>query len=397
MRRVRLVATVGVVALALGLVFGWAASTLFNPPPPLPEGARYSVVEVREGELSRTVSLNAAASWSGGEPLVNQAAGVLTQRLIASGETVNSGDVVYTVDLAPVAVAVGDVPAFRDLELGVRGADVSQLQQMLIATGHRTAEPDGYFDWNTLEQYRAWQRAAGNSATGTAPLGSILFVSRLPAVVGWNDVAQTGADGSPSTDVKGVVGTRLAEGDAVAQFLPPVPSFSIDLPTGQRRLVEVGAAVTLTLGQYQWSAVVASIATPREDGSAVATLAPVVGAESICGEDCAAIPISGVGSIGATITVLAPTPGLIVPSAALAVAADGSTAVVSEEGETIPVTVIAVVGGQALIEGAPAGTRVRAPGQTSTGGGSGVPEQGESEPSSSAPPDTEQGEGEPDE
>lgn len=388
--RARVVTAVALVAL--GLVFGWATGTLFSPPSPLPEGAAYSIVEVSEGELSRTVNLNAAASWTGGDRLVNQTAGVLTQRLIASGETVNSGDVVYTVDLAPVAVAVGDVPAFRALVPGLRGADVSQLQQMLIATGHRAAEPDGYFDWDTRQEYTEWQRASGSPVTGTAPLGSLLFVSRLPAVVGWNDVAQTGADGSPSTDVKGVVGVRLAEGDAVAQFLPPVPSFTIDLPTGQRRLVDAGMPVTLTLGQYQWSAVIGAIAAPREDGSAVATLAPVDDEESICGEDCNAIPIAGAGSISATITVLTPTSGLIVPNAALAVAADGSTAVVSQEGETIPVTVLAITGGQALIEGVSAGTEVRVPGQVS--GGS---EPGEAEPSSPASTDTESGEGEPNE
>ena len=388
--------TVALVSVALGSVFGWASNTLFSPPPPLPEGAAYSVVEVREGELSRTVAINAAASWSGGDRLVNHAAGVLTQRLVAGGETVNSGDVVYTVDLAPVAVAVGDVPAFRDLVPGLRGADVSQLQQMLVATGHRSQAPDGLFGSATLAEYKAWQRASGIAVTDSVPLGRLLFVSKLPAAVGWNDVDQTSADGSPAADVKGVVGTRLAEGDAVAQFLPPVPLFSIDLPPGQRRLVDAGMPVTLSFGEHQWLAVVEAIAAPREDGSAVATLAPVDGAASICGEDCHAIPITGAGSIGARITVLAPTSGVIVPGAALAVTADGSTAVVSAEGASIPVTVSAIVGGQALVEGVSAGTKVRAPGQASRGDVAGVPEPGESGPASPASTDTESGQGEPD-
>jgi peptidoglycan hydrolase-like protein with peptidoglycan-binding domain len=390
------VGIVALVSVALGSVFGWAAKTLFSAPPPLPAGAAYSVVEVNEGELSRTVAINATASWSGGDQLVNQSAGVLTQRLIPSGETVSPGDVVYTVGLAPVAVAVGDVPAFRDLALGARGADVTQLQQMLVDTGHRSQAPDGVLGPATLAQYKAWQRATGIPVTDSAPLGSLLFVSSLPAVVGWADVAEPSADGSPGPDVKGVVGTTLAPGDAVARFLPPVPAFSMDLPPGQRRLVEAGMPVTLGLGEHQWQAVIEAIEAPREDGSAKATLAPVDGTQSICGEGCRAIPIAGTGSIAATITVLAPTPGLIVPSAALAVAADGSTAVVSAEGQTIPVTVSAIVGGQALVEGVPAGTEVRASG----GDGASVPQpgpgSGESGPTSPASTDPEPGEGEPD-
>ena len=388
--RARIITAVTLLALALGLALGWAVATGFRSPAPLPTGASYSVVKVSEGELSRTVNLNAAASWSAGDPLVNEAAGVLTQRLVASGEQVSSGDVVYTVDLAPVAVAVGDVPAFRDLAQGARGADVSQLQQMLVDTGYSSTAPDGIFGPATLAAYKAWQKASGFPVTGTAPLGSIVFVSRLPAVVGWNDAAAASADGSSSADVKGVVGVRLAEGDTVAQFLPPAPSFTISLPQGQRRLVDVGMAVALSDGQYQWSAVIASIAAPREDGSAVATLTPVDGEDSICGADCSAIPIAGEGSISATITVLAPTSGLIVPSGALAVAADGTTAVVSREGKTIPVTVTATVGGQAAVEGVPAGTEIRVPGQASGGSAPSNPD-----PTTPASTDTESGDGEP--
>ncbi len=382
-----------VVLVVVGLVLGWATSTLFRPPPPLPQGAAYSVVAVREGELSRSVTLNAAAAWRGGDQLVNQAAGVLTQRLVPGGEEVSSGDVVYTVDLAPVVVAVGDVPAFRDLVPGSRGEDVRQLQQMLVATGHRSAVPDGRFDSATVGEYREWQRASGIPVTGTAPLGSLVFVSRLPAVVGWNDAA-TAVDGEFSTDAQGVVGTRLTEGDAVAQLLPPVPSFAIDLPTGQRRLVDPGMSVSLSLGQHTWNAVVESVAAPRDDGSAMATLAAVGDEESICGEECGAIPIAGEGSIRATITVLAPKSGPIVPTAALAVAADGSTAVVDREGETIPVTVLATVGGQALVEGVAAGTEVRAPGEVSGGRVTDDDsEPGGSAPGTPAPTETESGDG----
>lgn len=353
--------------VALGSIFGWSAGVLFSPPAPLPEGATYSLVEVREGELSRSVTLNAVAAWTGGDQLVNHRSGVLTQRLVASGAKVASGEVLYTVDLEAVAVAVGDVPAFRQLGPGARGADVRQVQQMLVATGHRTSAPSGYFDSATSSEFGNWQRDTGQPVTGLAPLGSLLFVQRLPAVVSWKG----GGTASPSgaaAEPKGVVGTLLAEGDAVAELLPPEPTISVDLPSGQRKLVRPGMRVSLSFKKHTWQATVRNLGAPREDGSAVAGLAAPRGAESICGTECDAISISGDSSITASITVLAPQSGAIVPSAALVVSPDGSTALVTRQGETIPAIVLATTGGQALIQGVSLGTEVRVPGEIEQGG-----------------------------
>lgn len=63
----------------------------------------------------------------------------------------------------------------------------------------------------------------------------------------------------------------------------------------------------------------------------------------------------------ARITVIARQSGTVVPTAALAVGADGSSAVVEPDGSVIPVTVLASAGGQALVEGVEEGTRVRVP------------------------------------
>ncbi|UUZ60898.1 peptidoglycan-binding domain-containing protein [Nocardioides sp. B-3] len=265
-------------------------------------------------------------------------------------------------DLAAVAVAVGEVPTFRALVPGARGADVNQLQRMLVATGHRTAAPDGLFDSATLAQLNLWQRATGQRATGSVPLGSLLFVKRLPAVVGWEDTL----NGESSGGGKGVVGTLLTEGDTVARLLPATPSFSIDLPPGQRALVEPGMRVSLNLKDHSWSAQIDAIRAPREDGSAVATLAAIGDRKSICGRQCDSVAIAGDSSVKARITVLAPASGPVIPTAALVVGPDGSTAVVTDGGETVAVIVVATSGGQALIEGVVAGTKLRVPGDVET-------------------------------
>lgn len=359
-RRAGLVAGV----LVLGLVLGWAARTVLAPPEPLPESAAYSVVEVADGEISRSLQLSAVGEWVGGDDVVNSAEGTLTERLFADGERVQPGDALYTVDLSPVAVAVGEVPAFRDLAAGSRGTDVEQLQAMLAAAGHRGGDPNGVFDAATRAQVEAWQRDAGGPVTGAVPLGSLIFVPRLPAAVGWaGSTPSTDPDGTtpPEAD-QGQVGARLTTGDVVATLLPPTPTFSIDFPAGQGRLVETGMPVSLSLGDHQWEAVIDTIAPPRQDGSMLATLGPPEGSATICGDDCSAVPVSGDGSLNATITVVPPTTGPVVPTAALAVDADGTSALVTEDGDTLPVTVEASSGGQAVVSGVEPGTRIRVPG-----------------------------------
>jgi hypothetical protein len=53
--------------------------------------------------------------------------------------------------------------------------------------------------------------------------------------------------------------------------------------------------------------------------------------------------------------------GLVVPSAALLSGADGRTTVTDEEAVSHPVTVVTSARGMSVIEGVPAGTRVRVP------------------------------------
>lgn len=112
-----------VVALLLGGVLGWVGRTLLAPPAPLAAERSYALVTAEQGKVERTITLTAAAAWAGGPDLVNSASGVLTEVKIASGATVSSGDVAYTVGLAPVVLAAGDIPAFRALSPGLKGAD----------------------------------------------------------------------------------------------------------------------------------------------------------------------------------------------------------------------------------------------------------------------------------
>lgn len=191
-----------VILLLVGGALGWAGRELLLPPDPLPEGREFSVVKTHEGMVERSLSLNVAAQWSGGPEVINAAEGVLTERTVEAGSSVDVGDVLYTVDLEPVIVAEGDVPAFRDLAPGDEGEDVSQLQALLVHVGAREAEPTGTFDSATVTQVQEWQTSAGLPVTGTVPHGSMVFVPELPRVVAWGE-APTQSGGRPGDPAGG--------------------------------------------------------------------------------------------------------------------------------------------------------------------------------------------------
>lgn len=346
-RALRVVLTLVVVAAVAGAA-GWSARALLAPPQALPEAATFTLVEVERGEIERGLNLNVSAQWSGGPKVVNTSSGVLTEARVRSGDRVEPGSVLYTVDLAPVVVASGSVPAFRGMSSGDRGSDVLQLQKFLLSAGFEAAD-DGEFGPGTVSAVKAWQQSLGVTQTGKVPLGSLVFVPSLPGVFAWE---------------QGVgVGTALSSGTAVGGMLPATPVFSMTLPANQRSIVTEGMPVTIFAPDGKWDARLGAIGGPGEDGSSVAKVVPPQGKKSICGEQCAQLPLSGEGGLRSRVTVIPRREGTVVPTAALAVGANGKSAVIAEDGRSIPVEVEAAAGGQALVTGVSVGERVRVPNQ----------------------------------
>jgi peptidoglycan hydrolase-like protein with peptidoglycan-binding domain len=104
-------------------------------------------------------------------------AGVVT-RLPAAGAIIRRGQTLYALDRKPVRLLYGSQPASRELKSGELGADVLELQRNLEALGFTasgTLHADGQFDTATLVALKEWQRALTEPATGTLPLGSVVF------------------------------------------------------------------------------------------------------------------------------------------------------------------------------------------------------------------------------
>lgn len=361
---------IGLVAtLGFGVLLGWAGKTLLGRPAPLPTQQAFSIVETSDGAVSRSIRLAAQATWTGGTSVPNGAEGVVTGHRIKGAVPVKSGQALYDVDLRPVTVAQGTVPAFRALSVGAKGADVRQLQQMLAEVGVRSAKPDGVFGSQTARQVRAWQRESGQPVTGQIASGSLVFVPTLPATVVLGDGLAVGSrvsaasSASPeSSDVEGGDGAASATSGAVVRVLPRSPRFTISLPENQTRLARAGMRVDIDHGDGQpWGAVIEQVTEPSADGTATAVLRSMSSA-SICGRECATVPVTGAAGLDATIVIVPETKGVVVPAAALVVGADGDAAVLKADGTRVPVTVKASSGGRSVVEGVSVGTELRVPG-----------------------------------
>lgn len=120
-----------VLVLVAGGAVGWATSAVFKGAPDVDIAEEHTFATVVSGEVGESIVLNVRAQWTRTPVGVNRAAGVVTEIYRQPGEPVEPGAVLYSVDLRPIVAAAGRVPAFRSLQLGVRGADVAQLQALL--------------------------------------------------------------------------------------------------------------------------------------------------------------------------------------------------------------------------------------------------------------------------
>jgi peptidoglycan hydrolase-like protein with peptidoglycan-binding domain len=222
------------------------------------ESPDYTLVTAAQGDVEQSIRLNASARWSSMTTMRNAATGTVTTIKLTAGVLTDVGTTLYTVDLRPVVVATGAVPAFRDLRQGDSGADVVQLQRMLNHLGFPAGSEDGKFDSTVASAVSKWQRRIGITPDGAVRRGDVIYVPQLPARL------------ALSSDV--AVGTHLAGGEPALQVLGQTPGFKIDLPENQSRLVSVGMTVEIQAGTGQWKAKVAQVVADDKGAKAAQLL-----------------------------------------------------------------------------------------------------------------------------
>lgn len=227
----------------------WAGRVAILPPDdPLSSSAEPVTYEVVEQTIGRSLQFTAVAEWKSSPLGRAQIPGIVTSIGFEPGASVEPGEVLFTVDLRPVVVAEGAIPAFREMQSGDEGSDISQLQTLLVALGFLDEEPNGRFSPTTAAAVRAWQAALGVVDDGVVRRGDIVFAPELPARV----VAAEAL----------TVGALLIGGEVVVNVLRPAPTIVVPLTPEQRDLVPLAGDVVATYPDGTWPGVIARAARP---------------------------------------------------------------------------------------------------------------------------------------
>lgn len=326
---------------------GWWGGSVALRPPEDPLADRQPVTyTVDMGSVGRSLRFAAVAEWQLEDLARNAAAGVVTSVEIPPEGQVSSGAVVFSVNLRPVTVATGTVPAFRDLNLRTEGQDVVQLQRFLADTGFYGGQIDGIFGDVMQAAVRSWQRSLDLDDDGVVRRGDLIFVPELPARI------------ILSEDV--TVGASLSGGEAVLRRVLDEVQFRIPLGSEQLDLVPLSADVEVIHGKSSWDARVADVSESEASGEVSLILEGPDGG-TVCGEDCQAVPIRGQTRFPAEIIVVPETTGPVVPTAALRSLQDGSTVVTLEDGSQVPVAVLGSSDGLAVVDGVEVGQALLLP------------------------------------
>jgi peptidoglycan hydrolase-like protein with peptidoglycan-binding domain len=150
-------------------------------------GTEYDVY-AQAPSSSSAASASSSTSGTGTTPLY------ISKLDVAAGDTVRNGELLAEIDGAPLFALTGDVPAWRDLDPGDSGPDVTELQQGLAALGYYDGDDTpGYYGGATEYAVSLYFEALGYTppADGGVPAADVVFLPSLPATV----IAVNGATG----------------------------------------------------------------------------------------------------------------------------------------------------------------------------------------------------------
>jgi hypothetical protein len=236
--RVRWVALGIAVVVAAGAVAAWRAGA-FSPAASLGAGRRGAPTPatraVTREDLSAVTPVTATLGYAGSYTVRGESGGTLTW-LPAAGKVIGQGQVLYkTGNGSPVVLLHGNVPAWRTLDEGITGQDVTQLNHDLVKLGYAgradiAAAGWDYYSWETAQAVqRLEERLGGSFPPGSLSLGQVVFE---PVALRVSHV--TGSLGGPAS---GPVLTATSDRHVV----------TIALDASDQSEVKAGDSVTVTL------------------------------------------------------------------------------------------------------------------------------------------------------
>lgn len=334
--------------IGVGLAGYWAGRVALEPPDdPLDVVLEPTEYRVESGSVGRSLSFTSVASWDLQSVGVVGGPGVVTSVEISAGDQVDAGDVVFTRDLRPVVIAEGTVPMFRDLGVRDEGADVAQLQTMLVSLDYYAGAVDGVYGDSTRDAVRNWQESLGLEPTGSVNVGDVVFVPDLPVRV------------APADQVS--VGARLVGGEALVSVIPADPVFRIPLATEQAALVPLTAPVLVSYPDGVWDARIDRAVDNLEPGRLDLFLSGPDGG-SVCGNMCTDwVQLTGQSHFRTKIVVIPETEGPLVPVGAISAGAGNQSVLTLADGSQVEVTVVESANGVAVVAGIEVGTEILLP------------------------------------
>ncbi len=225
-----------------------------NARPPAPTVLTASV---RYGVLTNSVVFRADVadanpSIAGVPASVGSDGQVITEMAVRPGDTASDGQLVAEVSTRPIFLAVGAVPAFRQMQPGTSGIDVLQLQRMLTAQGLFYGNPSGIFGAGTAAALRTLYSHSDARIELTSPDAdaqlsaardkvsadlAALAKPKRPA----GAAAQLKADRAALDQLNLTVGPVVPLGEVV--FVPSLPSKVLSTGGGVGTVLKPGASV----------------------------------------------------------------------------------------------------------------------------------------------------------
>ena len=226
------------VVVAAGAVSAWRAG-VFAPAASSGSGQQGApapaTAAVTRQDLSATTPVTATLGYAGSYTVRGQGGGTLTW-LPPAGQVIRQGQALYkTGNGSPVVLLYGSVPAWRTLDEGITGHDVTQLNHDLVKLGYAgradiVALGWDYYSWETAYGVQRLEDHLGvSSAPGSLSLGQVVFE---PAALRVATV--TGSLGGPAS---GPVLTATSDRHMVR----------IPLDASQQSEVKAGDTVSITL------------------------------------------------------------------------------------------------------------------------------------------------------
>ncbi|WP_054953482.1 peptidoglycan-binding protein [Flaviflexus massiliensis] len=312
-----------VVLIAIALT--WVSVRAISPPQVEQTAPERETYLVREGTLSRSVGLSGSATWETSTPGVSGAQGTLTE--INLEDEIQAGTVVFSVNLVPTVAIEGAIPAFRDLEEGMTGPDVAQIQAFL------GVEETGEFDAGTRTRVIEWQEEVGWEPTGVVSRSHILVLPALPTRAEL-------ADGV-------VLGATVAPGQPVVTTYTSTPRISVPTDPSDREAPAGGMTARIEIGGEEFPGILSV-----DDSLDGRTLEVVLDdGKSACIDTCPdLVPRGDNVPVRVVVDLVPETTGTLVPISALRAQPDGSAIVERTDGSEVVVEVTLSHGGQAIVD-----------------------------------------------